>query len=140
MKNTVSATRSKSSIPGNGRPRIAASDAAGSASTFARAIVRIFNPEPAFSSRTGSQDMRISRLSECPTLGSLKMSSQVFSGTMPALMTPCGPDRRPDFDALVKMGKHLVGAGMSGLVYLNSKGHWGPATPQKPKEGGELFD
>ena len=27
----------------NGRPRIAASDAAGSASTFARAIVRIFN-------------------------------------------------------------------------------------------------
>ena len=72
---------------------------------LARAIVRIFNPEPAFSSRIGSRDMRMSGPSECPTLGSLKMSSQVFSGTMPALMTPCGPDRRPDFDALVQDGE-----------------------------------
>src|SRR3984957_19603548 len=136
MKNTVSATRSKSSRPGNGRPRIAASDAAGSASTFARAIVRIFNPEPAFWSRTGRQDMRMSSPSETPTLGSLKMSSQVFSGTMPALMTPCGPDRRPDFDALVRMGKHLGGAGMAGLVCCGSMGDWPAPSLRQGKGGG----
>ena len=65
------------------------------------------------------------------------MSSQVFSGTMPALMTPCGPDRRPDFDALVKMGKHLVGAGMSGLVYCGSMGDWPLLTIEQRMEGVE---
>src|SRR5580700_316632 len=58
MKKTVSATRSNSSIPGNGRPRAAASAAAGSPSLVAGAILRIFNPSPAFSSRTGGQDVR----------------------------------------------------------------------------------
>ncbi|MGB1149621.1 MAG: hypothetical protein ACPG5C_05930 [Alphaproteobacteria bacterium] len=29
------------------------------------------------------------------------MSAAFFKGMMPALMTPCGADRRPDFDALV---------------------------------------
>ncbi len=77
------------------------------------------------------------RTSAYPTLGSLKMSSQVFSGTMPALMTPCGPDRRPDFDALVKMGKHLVGAGMSGLVYCGSMGDWPLLTIEQRMEGVE---
>ena len=75
--------------------------------------------------------------SECPTLGSPKMPSQVFSGTMPALMTPCGPDRRPDFDALVRMGKHLVGAGMSGLVYCGSMGDWPLLTIEQRMEGVE---
>jgi 1-pyrroline-4-hydroxy-2-carboxylate deaminase len=65
------------------------------------------------------------------------MSSQVFSGTMPALMTPCGPDRRPDFDALVKMGKHLIGAGMSGLVYCGSMGDWPLLTIEQRMEGVE---
>ena len=65
------------------------------------------------------------------------MPSQVFSGTMPALMTPCGPDRRPDFDALVKMGKHLVGAGMSGLVYCGSMGDWPLLTIEQRMEGVE---
>ena len=65
------------------------------------------------------------------------MSSQVFSGTMPALMTPCGPDRRPDFDALVKMGKHLVGVGMSGLVYCGSMGDWPLLTIEQRMEGVE---
>ena len=65
------------------------------------------------------------------------MPSQVFSGTMPALMTPCGPDRRPDFDALVRMGKHLVGAGMSGLVYCGSMGDWPLLTIEQRMEGVE---
>jgi 1-pyrroline-4-hydroxy-2-carboxylate deaminase len=65
------------------------------------------------------------------------MSSQVFSGTIPALMTPCGPDRRPDFDALVKMGERLISAGMSGLVYCGSMGDWPLLTIEQRMEGVE---
>ena len=52
-------------------------------------------------------------------------------------MTPCGPDRRPDFDALVRMGKYLVGAGMSGLVYCGSMGDWPLLTIGERMEGVE---
>ena len=52
------------------------------------------------------------------------MSENVFSGVMPALMTPCKADRMPDFDALVRKGKELVSAGMSGVIYCGSMGDW----------------
>src|SRR3984885_7146638 len=65
------------------------------------------------------------------------MPSRVFSGTIPALMTPCGPNRRPDFDALVKMGKHFGGAGMSGPVYCGSMGDWPLLTIEQRMEGVE---
>jgi dihydrodipicolinate synthase/N-acetylneuraminate lyase len=52
------------------------------------------------------------------------MSKNVFSGMMPALMTPCKPDRTPDFDALVRKGQELVGAGMAGVIYCGSMGDW----------------
>jgi dihydrodipicolinate synthase/N-acetylneuraminate lyase len=65
------------------------------------------------------------------------MSSQVFSGTSPALMTPCDADRRPDFDALVRMGSELVGAGMSALVYCGSMGDWPLLTLEQRMEGVE---
>jgi 4-hydroxy-tetrahydrodipicolinate synthase len=65
------------------------------------------------------------------------MPSQVFSGTIPALMTPCGADRRPDFGALVGMGKRLIGAGMSGLVYCGSMGDWPLLTIEQRMEGVE---
>ena len=52
------------------------------------------------------------------------MASTVFLGTMPALMTPCTADRRPDFDALVRKGKELIAAGMTGVVYCGSMGDW----------------
>jgi 1-pyrroline-4-hydroxy-2-carboxylate deaminase len=71
------------------------------------------------------------------TLGSPNMLSQVFSGTIPALMTPCAANRRPDFDALVRMGKHLVGAGMSALVYCGSMGDWPLLTLEQRMEGVE---
>ena len=29
------------------------------------------------------------------------MSDNIFTGCMPALMTPCTAERKPDFDALV---------------------------------------
>ena len=47
------------------------------------------------------------------------MSDSVFTGCIPALMTPCverSGSRAPDFDALVEKGTELVAAGMSGVV------------------------
>ena len=31
------------------------------------------------------------------------MSSKIFEGTIPALMTPCTPERKPDFDAAARL-------------------------------------
>ena len=52
------------------------------------------------------------------------MTSNIFSGCIPALMTPCKPDRTPDFDALVRKGKELIAKGMSAVVYCGSMGDW----------------
>jgi len=52
------------------------------------------------------------------------MSASVFSGIIPALMTPCKPDRSPDFDALVRKGQQLIAAGMDAVVYAGSMGDW----------------
>ncbi len=37
------------------------------------------------------------------------MNTDIFRGTIPALMTPCTKAREPDFDALVRTGKHMIG-------------------------------
>ncbi|KPA20760.1 4-hydroxy-tetrahydrodipicolinate synthase [Shimia sp. SK013] len=52
------------------------------------------------------------------------MSKNVFTGTMPALMTPCKADRTPDYDALVRKGHEMIAAGMSAVVYCGSMGDW----------------
>ena len=52
------------------------------------------------------------------------MPNDIFKGTIPALMTPCGPDRRPDFPALARKGRELIDAGMSAVVYCGSMGDW----------------
>jgi 4-hydroxy-tetrahydrodipicolinate synthase len=65
------------------------------------------------------------------------MGKTVFSGVMPALMTPCGPDRRPDFDALAKKGQELVGLGMSAVIYAGSMGDWPLLTDEQRMEGVE---
>ncbi len=44
------------------------------------------------------------------------MNPNIFSGTVPALMTPCTAARKPDFDKLVEKAKELVGLGMSAVV------------------------
>ncbi|WP_342108840.1 dihydrodipicolinate synthase family protein [Methylobacterium sp. SI9] len=62
---------------------------------------------------------------------------QIFSGTIPALMTPCGPDRAPDFEALARKGKELVAAGMSAVVYCGSMGDWPLLTDEERMEGVE---
>lgn len=65
------------------------------------------------------------------------MSSTVFAGCMPALMTPCKPDRTPDFDALVRKGQELIGAGMSAVVYCGSMGDWPLLTDEQRMSGVE---
>lgn len=65
------------------------------------------------------------------------MSKNVFTGTMPALMTPCKADRSPDFDALVKKGKEMIDAGMSAVVYCGSMGDWPLLTDEQRMEGVE---
>jgi 1-pyrroline-4-hydroxy-2-carboxylate deaminase len=65
------------------------------------------------------------------------MSATVFKGVMPALMTPCRPDRTPDFDALVRKGAELVGLGMSAVVYCGSMGDWPLLTDEQRMEGVE---
>lgn len=52
------------------------------------------------------------------------MTTNPFTGAIPALMTPCTPERKPDFAALVRKGKQLVGLGMSAVVYCGSMGDW----------------
>lgn len=65
------------------------------------------------------------------------MTANIFSGTIPALMTPCRSDRSPDFDALVSKGKALVAAGMSAVVYCGSMGDWPLLTDVQRMEGVE---
>lgn len=65
------------------------------------------------------------------------MSKTVFAGTMPALMTPCTPERTPDFDALVRKGKEMIAAGMSAVVYCGSMGDWPLLSDAQRMEGVE---
>jgi dihydrodipicolinate synthase/N-acetylneuraminate lyase len=63
------------------------------------------------------------------------MNPDIFSGTIPALMTPCKPDRTPDFDRLVAKARDLVAQGMSAVVYCGSMGDWPLLTDAWRKEG-----
>lgn len=61
--------------------------------------------------------------------------SNIFTGCIPALMTPCTSERQPDFDALVKKGQQLIEAGMSAVVYCGSMGDWPLLTEAQRQEG-----
>lgn len=63
------------------------------------------------------------------------MDTSIFNGCIPALMTPCSADRTPDFDALVRKGKELMAAGMSGVVYCGSMGDWPLLTDDQRQQG-----
>ena len=65
------------------------------------------------------------------------MTPKIFSGCITALMTPCTEDRKPDFDALVRMGKKLISDGMSAVVYCGSMGDWPLLTDAERMEGVE---
>ncbi|KRP56452.1 dihydrodipicolinate synthase family protein [Pseudomonas trivialis] len=63
------------------------------------------------------------------------MTHNIFSGCIPALMTPCTPARTPDFDALVAKGRELIDIGMSAVVYCGSMGDWPLLTEAQRQEG-----
>ena len=63
------------------------------------------------------------------------MTSSIFSGVIPALMTPCKSDRSPDFEALVRKGKELIAQGMSAVVYCGSMGDWPLLSDEQRQEG-----
>ncbi|MCA0257728.1 MAG: dihydrodipicolinate synthase family protein [Proteobacteria bacterium] len=63
------------------------------------------------------------------------MAAEIFTGVIPALMTPCTADRQPDFDLLVAKAKDLIAAGMSAVVYCGSMGDWPLLTDEQRMEG-----
>lgn len=50
-------------------------------------------------------------------------------------MTPCNADRTPNYSALVKKGRQLFEAGMTGVVYCGSMGDWPLLTDDQRQEG-----
>ena len=67
------------------------------------------------------------------------MVKNPFTGCIPALMTPCRPDRTPDLDALVRKGKELIDLGMSAVVYCGSMGDWPLLTDAQRMQGVEAL-
>ena len=65
--------------------------------------------------------------------------SNIFAGVIPALMTPCKPDRTPDFPALVRKARELIAAGMSAVVYCGSMGDWPLLSDEQRMEGVEAL-
>lgn len=63
------------------------------------------------------------------------MDTSIYDGCIPALMTPCNRAGEPDFDALVRVGRQLIDAGMSGVVYCGSMGDWPLLTDAQRQEG-----
>jgi len=66
-------------------------------------------------------------------------NSNIFSGCIPALMTPCSSDGTPNFEALVKKGKELIDVGMRAVVYCGSMGDWPLLTDEQRQTGVRLL-
>lgn len=54
----------------------------------------------------------------------MSLNENIFHGCMPALMTPCDKQGKPDFDAMVQTAKDLMAAGMDAVIYCGSMGDW----------------
>jgi len=67
----------------------------------------------------------------------MENDNNVFTGCVPALMTPCDEHGTPDFDALARKGKELVSLGMSSVVYCGSMGDWPLLTDEQRMQGVE---
>ena len=65
----------------------------------------------------------------------MDQSSNIFSGCIPALMTPCHADRTPNYDGLVETATGLIETGMRGVVYCGSMGDWPLLTDEQRQEG-----
>ena len=62
-------------------------------------------------------------------------SNNVFTGCIPALMTPCTADGKPIFEALVATARSLIDSGMRAVVYCGSMGDWPLLTDAQRQEG-----
>ncbi len=69
----------------------------------------------------------------------MNKNNPIFSGCIPALMTPCDENGKPDFDSLAKMGQSLIAAGMRAVVYCGSMGDWPLLSVKQRKEGVEAL-
>jgi 4-hydroxy-tetrahydrodipicolinate synthase len=67
------------------------------------------------------------------------MSNTLFSGCIPALMTPCDEKGVPEFDALVAKGRELIDVGMRAVVYCGSMGDWPLLTDEERMQGVEAL-
>ncbi len=66
-------------------------------------------------------------------------NATIFSGCMPALMTPCDAAGVPDFGALAAKGAELIKAGMSAVIYCGSMGDWPLLSDEQRCEGVEAL-
>jgi 1-pyrroline-4-hydroxy-2-carboxylate deaminase len=67
------------------------------------------------------------------------MKPNAFTGLIPALMTPCTAERRPDFAAMVRKAQDLMGLGMSAVVYCGSMGDWPLLSDEQRMQGVEAL-
>lgn len=63
------------------------------------------------------------------------MNNSIFTGVIPALMTPCTTERKPDFDALVAKASELIALGMNAVVYCGSMGDWPLLSEDQRQQG-----
>ena len=63
------------------------------------------------------------------------MSTDIFQGCLPALMTPCDSQGMPNIPALVNKGKEMMDVGMNGVIYCGSMGDWPLLTNEQRMEG-----
>lgn len=63
----------------------------------------------------------------------------IFSGCIPALMTPCDAQGVPDFTELAATGRSLIAAGMRAVVYCGSMGDWPLLSVEQRQQGVEAL-
>jgi 4-hydroxy-tetrahydrodipicolinate synthase len=67
------------------------------------------------------------------------MKKNVFTGCIPALMTPCDDKGTPDFEALSRRGAELIDVGMHAVVYCGSMGDWPLLSDEQRMQGVEAL-
>lgn len=69
----------------------------------------------------------------------MTVDNRIFTGCIPALMTPCLNDRTPNYRALAATGKRLCDTGMKAVVYCGSMGDWPLLTDEERQKGVEAL-
>lgn len=62
-------------------------------------------------------------------------TQNIFRGCIPALMTPCNAEGKPDTKALVSKATELISQGMRAVVYCGSMGDWPLLTDAQRQDG-----